>query len=259
MFDGQACVHRFKIENGQVHYSNRLLETKSYNKTIENDRLYPQFGTTDQKSNIIDRFNNFFNAPEHSDNVNVNVVPYANKQLYALTESNQYCRLDPVTLKIINTAKVQSYLPSVRSIIAHPHIDRDGAWINMGINAKGQYQFVRYKGGEERGESKNAGENVEPIAALDSTHKLGFSYFHSFGITQNYIVFMEQALKLSYAGLMKTIVLNKPPSEALVMDKNFPTKIYLIDKKTGKKVEQKFVADPQFTFVSKLAFCFNCY
>ena len=47
LFDGQSCVHKFKITGGKVLYSNRILETNSYVKTTTENRLYPVFGTPD--------------------------------------------------------------------------------------------------------------------------------------------------------------------------------------------------------------------
>ncbi len=44
MFDGQACIQKFKIKDGKVFYTNRLLETKCYSNTLKNNCLYPNFG-----------------------------------------------------------------------------------------------------------------------------------------------------------------------------------------------------------------------
>lgn len=86
VFDGAACVHKFKINNGQVFYSNRLLETKCYNKIISENRLLPAFGTDNLDINLFQRVKTFLNSPDTSDNVNVNVVPFGKNQLYAMTE-----------------------------------------------------------------------------------------------------------------------------------------------------------------------------
>ena len=40
LFDGHACLHKFKIENGKVTYSNKFLETKSFTKSLAENRLY---------------------------------------------------------------------------------------------------------------------------------------------------------------------------------------------------------------------------
>lgn len=76
LFDGHACIHKFKISNGRVVYSNRFLETQSFKKTLAEKRLYPVFGTIDVCSNVFERCKSFFKFPETFDNVNVNIVPF---------------------------------------------------------------------------------------------------------------------------------------------------------------------------------------
>lgn len=78
LFDGHSCVQKFTISNGKVSFSNKFLDTKSYTKTKEENRLYPAFGTSDLCSNMFGRLKTFFNShgSDTSDNVNVNVVPY---------------------------------------------------------------------------------------------------------------------------------------------------------------------------------------
>lgn len=76
LFDGHACVQKFKIDDGQVIYSNKFLSTESYKRTLAEQRLYAVFGTADVCSDIFGRFKTFFKFPETFDNVNVNVAPF---------------------------------------------------------------------------------------------------------------------------------------------------------------------------------------
>lgn len=253
LFDGQACVHKFNVQNGQVFYSNKLLETKSYQKTLEHKRLFPNFGTTDKHSNIFKRFKNFFYPRETSDNVNVNILPYAQDHLYALTETHLMCKLDPNGLEIKHTVNLMDHMPKVRSTIAHPHIERDGTWITMGMNPRGNdktanYEFIRFKGGELGRKSEHICEQAQVIASIPSSNKEGFSYFHSFAVTQNYIVFMEQCLQINFKRTIECLIKNKPMSSALITHKDMPTRIHVINKQTGEIVNKKFLTDPQFTF-----------
>jgi beta,beta-carotene 9',10'-dioxygenase len=87
LFDGHACVHKFKIEDGKVIYSNKFLETESYKKSLKQTRLYPVFGTADVCSNLFDRLKCFFVFPETFDNVNVNIQPFGNKNNNTLSLS----------------------------------------------------------------------------------------------------------------------------------------------------------------------------
>jgi carotenoid cleavage dioxygenase-like enzyme len=75
LFDGNSCIHKFKIENGKVTYSNKFQETKSYTQAVNENRLLA-FGTEDVCSTLFGRIKSFFYPPETSDNTNVNIMPY---------------------------------------------------------------------------------------------------------------------------------------------------------------------------------------
>ena len=76
-FDGHACVHKFRIEKGgHVFYSNRVLETKAHTRALDENRLFPVFGTVDLCSSVFGRLKTVFNFHETMDNANVNVVPF---------------------------------------------------------------------------------------------------------------------------------------------------------------------------------------
>ena len=77
LFDGHALVHKFKIGQGKVKYSNKFLETKSYTEARNNNILYPVFGTPDACVNIFDRLKTFFyELPDTFDNTNVTITPF---------------------------------------------------------------------------------------------------------------------------------------------------------------------------------------
>ena len=182
--------------------------------------------------------------------VNVNIVPYGN-ELYALTETNLICKIDPKNLEILKTINVSSYIPTATTTIAHPHVEPDGSWIICGMNTKEKqkcYEFIRYRGGEEALKSVNICEQGEVIARIPSSHDFALSYFHSFGLTPNYIIFLEQSLKFSLKDYLAGLVMNKAFVDALIMDPTFNTRIHIINKKTGEIVKQKFHTDPLFVF-----------
>ena len=128
MFDGSACVQKFRIRNGRIVYVNKLLETRSYMSTLANKTLHPLFESNSEKPglwNLFSRADEFLTQPEITDNVNVSLVPFGD-QLYALTESNRFCRIDPKTLNIIDHVNIKDYFPSMVTTLAHPHIEPDG-------------------------------------------------------------------------------------------------------------------------------------
>ena len=98
LFDGHSCIHKFTISNGKVTYSNKLLDTVCYKKTVRDNRLYPVFGTSDVCSNVFGRLKTFFNKlnDDSLDNVNVNIVPYGK----TLVANNIYKGLCPTSERI---------------------------------------------------------------------------------------------------------------------------------------------------------------
>jgi len=251
LFDGFACVHKFRVENGKVFYSNRLLETHDYTSSIKENKLAPMFGTADLCSSVFGRFQTIFVGDIDLDNVNVNIMPYANEHLYALTESGSVCRIDPQDLRILETVSIKKHITSMATNIAHPHVEKDGSWIQMGWNmvskAAPKYEFVRYSANTPS-KSADLTANGKVIASLPSSHSYALSYFHSFAVTKNYIVFLEQTLQVNFKRLFANAMLNKPFSACLVMDPNWITKVHVINRETGEVDKRNFITDPIFVF-----------
>ena len=81
LFDGHSCVHKVKISQGKVVYSNKLLESVSYLRSCSENRLYPAFGTADLCSNIFNRVKTVFHGDPTMDNTNVTILPFAGEHL----------------------------------------------------------------------------------------------------------------------------------------------------------------------------------
>uniref|UniRef100_A0A1A8FEL6 Carotenoid-cleaving dioxygenase, mitochondrial n=1 Tax=Nothobranchius korthausae TaxID=1143690 RepID=A0A1A8FEL6_9TELE len=90
-FDGMAMLHRFKIQNGQVTYMSRFLQSDSYRRNRERDRIMiSEFGTLampDPCKNFFQRFLSRFEMMEPTDNASVNFVKYEG-DYYVSTETN---------------------------------------------------------------------------------------------------------------------------------------------------------------------------
>jgi len=253
LFDGQACVHKFEINEGKVVYFNKLLESKSYKMTVEENRFgNGTFGTPDMHSSLFGRLKTLYNSTsDNMDNTNVNIVPFAQSQMYALTETNYLLQIDPKNLDIIKKLSVTDYIPTSNSIIAHPHVEQDGSWIDMGQNVKKPgYDFVKYDGkGLKDPSLNNILENGKLINCIPSSHgSTSLSYFHSFGLSENFIIFLEQSLKINFLALASGLITKRPFMDCMQMDSNWNTRIHLINRHTGEIVKKKFHTDPIFFF-----------
>jgi carotenoid cleavage dioxygenase-like enzyme len=55
-------------------------------------------------------------------------------------------------------------------------------------------------------------------------------------------------MKISFKHVLLGVLKNLPKSSAWCRDDSFPTRVHVVDKKTGEILPQKFVTEPQFTF-----------
>jgi beta,beta-carotene 9',10'-dioxygenase len=254
-FDGLSCVHKYEIKNGNVFYFNKLLKTTAYKKTFEENRFgIGSYGTPDLCSSLFGNLKTLYHGThEGRDNTNVNIQPFANRQMYALTETDFLNRVDPQTLEIIEKLNVKDKITTSNTIIAHPHVLPDGSWIDMGVNLsnrlKPAYDFVHYDGnGLKDPKLSNILENGKLINTVQSSTPKGFSYFHSFALSQNYIIFLEQSLKLNMVSRLTGLIRKRPIADCFYMEPKFNTRIHLINRNTGQLVEQKFHTDPTFSY-----------
>jgi beta,beta-carotene 9',10'-dioxygenase len=253
LFDGMACVNKFQISNGKVYFTNKLLESKSYRKALTSKHLPPMFGTPDLCSTMFERFKIFYkprNDVEGIDNCNVNIVPFGNNQLYALTESNMITRVNPKDLSIMNVKNLKKHLTTTNTSVAHPHVDADdGSWYSVGmqIGKDTSYNFMKFDA-KNNTQVDNAVESLKLLARVKTSHSDGLSYFHSFGLTKNYIIFLEQPYVINYKKMLMNFILNKPFSKGVGMKNGVPTYVHVINRHTGEILQNKYHTDPQFTF-----------
>jgi carotenoid cleavage dioxygenase-like enzyme len=154
-----------------------------------------------------------------------------------------------IILKILETLSMADYenlnLPS--TIAAHPHVDPvDGSWINIGMNKKKMgFDFVKYDGKSLKDPSlKNILENGKLINTVPWSSYTNISYAHSFGVTENYIIFIENSLQLNLFSILSNYVLNKPLISSIKSNPNFNARLHIINKNTGELVKQQFHTDP---------------
>uniref|UniRef100_A0A7N6BTX0 Retinoid isomerohydrolase RPE65 n=1 Tax=Anabas testudineus TaxID=64144 RepID=A0A7N6BTX0_ANATE len=182
MFDGLALVHKFDLKNGQVTYYRKFIRSDSYVRAMtENRVVITEFGTAaypDPCKNIFSRFFTYFRGAEVTDNCLVNIYPIG-EDFYAVTETNYITKVDPDSLETLKKVDLCKYL-SVNGLTAHPHTDTDGTIYNIG-NCFG----------------KNMSLKSQVVVQLPSSERLKPSYIHSFGMTDNYFVFVEQPVKIN--------------------------------------------------------------
>ncbi|XP_005729419.1 beta-carotene 15, 15-dioxygenase 2, like [Pundamilia nyererei] len=253
-FDGMAMMHRFHIREGNVTYSSRFLRSDSFVENSEKNRIVvSEFGTLampDPCKNIFARFLSRFQTPKPTDNANVNFVKYKG-DYYVSTETKYMRRVNPQSLETKEKVDWSQYI-AVNSASAHPHYDRDGSTYNMGNSYSRSgffYNIIRVPPPEEKAAMEDSadlsGANV--ICSIPAADPRKPSYFHSFVMSENYIVFVEQPIKIDLLKFMLYKIQGKSFSKVMTWEPQHATIFHLVNRHTGKKSEVKYYTGPMFT------------
>ncbi|XP_028429516.1 beta,beta-carotene 9',10'-oxygenase [Perca flavescens] len=245
-----ALLHQFKISNGQVTYKSRFLSSDSYKANKEHNRIaVSEFGTVnipDPCKNLFQRFLSRFELPKTTDNANVSFVTYKG-DYYVSTETNVMHKVDPETLE--TTKKVDwSKFIAVNGATTHPHTEPDGTTYNMGnsYNSKGAtYNIIRVPPTKKTAEETLEGATV--LCSIPSGDKSKPSYYHSFAMSENYVVFIEQPIKMDLLKIVTGKLRGKSISDGIFWDPKRDTIFHLIHKHTGKLSSIKYLAKPLLT------------
>ncbi|KAM9391492.1 beta-carotene 15, 15-dioxygenase 2, like [Pholidichthys leucotaenia] len=253
-FDGMAMMHRFHICEGKVTYSSRFLRSNSFIQNSEKNRIVvSEFGTVatpDPCKNIFARFFSRFQTPEATDNANVNFVKYKG-DYYVSTETNYMRRVDPQSLETKERVDWSQYV-AVNSASAHPHYDREGATYNMGNSYSRNgyfYNIIRVPPLEENAAVEDSADltGAEVICSIPAADPRKPSYYHSFVMSENYIVFVEQPIKLDLLRFVLYKIQGKSFHKIMSWEPQCETIFHLVNRHTGKESEVKYCAAPMFT------------
>ncbi|XP_041656577.1 beta,beta-carotene 9',10'-oxygenase-like [Cheilinus undulatus] len=242
-FDGMAMLHKFKIEEGQVTYMSRFLQSDAYKKNSERDRIVmSEFGTLampDPCKNFFQRFLSRFEMIEATDNASVSFVKYKG-DYYVSTETNFMHRVNPENLETLEKVDWSKFI-AVNGATAHPHVDPDGTTYNMGnsYGSKGAlYNIIRVP--PEKKESTDTLQGAKVLCSIVPADKAHPSYYHSFAMSENYVVFIEQPIKMDLLKIVTCKLRGKALSEGIYWDPKLQTVFHLVDKRTGEVSSVKY-------------------
>uniref|UniRef100_A0A8C6SQ56 Beta-carotene oxygenase 2 n=1 Tax=Neogobius melanostomus TaxID=47308 RepID=A0A8C6SQ56_9GOBI len=234
-FDGMALLHQFKIDNGQVTYKSRFLSSSSYQVNKETSRIaVSEFGTLtmpDPCKNFFQRFLSRFELPKPTDNGNVNFMTYKG-DYYVSTETNYMHKVDPETLESVKKVDWSKFI-AVNGATAHPHTEPDGTTYNMGnsYSPKAHYNIIRVPPTKTNEDETLEGATV--LCSIPSKDKSRPSYYHSFGESKHYVVFIEQPVKLDLMKIVTGKLTGSSISDSIYWDPKLNTIFHLINKQTG--------------------------
>ncbi|KAI7813591.1 beta-carotene 15, partial [Triplophysa rosa] len=250
-FDGMALMHRFYIKEGQVTYSSQFLHSDSYEQNLEKNRIVvSEFGTLatpDPCKNVLARFFSRFQIPKATDNAGVNFVKYKG-DFYVSTETNFMRRIDPATLETKEKVDWSKFI-AINAATAHPHYDREGATYNIG-NSYGRrgffYHIIRVPPGEEQNDEADL-SGAEILCSIPASDPRKPSYYHSFAMSENYIVFIEQPIKLELLKFMLYRVAGKSFHKVMSWNPKLETIFHVANRHTGQLLKTKYYSSAMFT------------
>lgn len=256
-FDGLSLIHSFTFSNGEVTYRSKFLKSDTYKRNIKADKIVvSEFGTMiypDPCKNIFSRaFTHLQNViPDFTDNNLINIIRYG-QDYYASSEVNYINQIDPNTLETIGRINYRNHI-ALNLATAHPHYDEEGNTYNMGtaIIGFGQPKYMIFKvpaDASDKNHKKPALRKVQQICSIPFRSSLFPSYFHSFGMTENYIVFVEQSFKLDIVKLATAYFRGVNWGGCLKFDQDDTTYFHIINRKTGKEISTRFHADALVVF-----------
>ncbi|XP_038047198.1 beta,beta-carotene 15,15'-dioxygenase-like [Patiria miniata] len=260
LFDGFALLHRFIIKDGEVSYQSRYLECDAYQLAMAEKRIVlAGFGTAvyrDPCKSYFRHLFSYFTQPLHdaSDNCNVNWLHLGQDHFYAVTESNLMCKVDPQTLKSTNKVAITDHV-AVNTATAHPHYGDDGYVYNMGttFGRNVKYSIIKTPMAKE-GDDGEPMAKSEVICGIPASSSLYPSYYHSFGLTKNYIVLLEQPYVINVLKFLTCKLREVAPSTSLEFYPKQKSRFYLVHLHTGEVVTTEYLAESFFCF-----HFINCY
>jgi beta-carotene 15,15'-monooxygenase len=240
-------MQRFYFKDGKMKYSARYLQSETYQFHKSNERV------------VIDKHGYARKLPDPckvalgplstqlledgiSDNASINFITVGDT-VWAAAESTILHQIDPKTLDTIGKVNIRDII-TLNSFTAHQQYDHDGNIYHIGViyGQETTYVFAVTKNPKnfDNPNLENPFTETSIIGTIPATDEP--SYFHSFGMTDNYIIAFESPLKLNLHSDDFTNL------DCLFWKKDTPVNIRVLDKRTGKEIDQKFCHAPFFAF-----------
>uniref|UniRef100_A0A8C4UA28 Carotenoid-cleaving dioxygenase, mitochondrial n=1 Tax=Falco tinnunculus TaxID=100819 RepID=A0A8C4UA28_FALTI len=250
-FDGMALLHQFQLENGTVTYRSKFLQSSSYLTNSQHNRIVAsEFGTLampDPCKSVFERFMSRFEMPQPSDNASVNYVVYKG-DYYVSNETIFMYKVDPETLETKEKVDWSKFV-AVNGATAHPHYEPDGTTYNMG-NSYGKhgssYNIIQVP--PQKSNCSDTLEGAKVLCSIAPMDKMKPSYYHSFGMSENYIIFIEQPIKLNLLQIITSKLCGKSIFEGISWEPQYNTCFHVVNKHTGEVLPGQWYSKPFATF-----------
>lgn len=250
LMDGMAILYKFTINGGQVSFRSKFLNSDSYKKAcMANRPVFTEFGThayPDPSKNIFSRMISSFDCHVMTDNASSNVMSI-DDQVFVSSETCFMRRVDPITLETKEKVDLNKFT-SVNFATSHPMKDASGAVYNLGGSFIGapKYHIIKVPPTEEKARGSEPWMNARVLATVSSSWRASYGYSHSFGMSENYIVLLEQPLVVNTIKLATSQVKSKSLHDCLEWHPQEKVKFILINKTTGEVTKIRYQCDEPF-------------
>lgn len=239
-FDGMALLHRFEINDGVVTYQCRFIQSDVYKKNMSANRIVvADFGTVvvpDPCETIFQRISSKFNfKKEANDNTVITVYPFGD-EIYAMTETGVMYKVDNKNLETKTKVDFTKSLGIVTHS-SHPHITEDGTMYNLALSfsIKGLVHHIVCFPNTILG---SRFDKAYIVANIPARWTLYPSYMHTFGITENYFILIEQPMCLTVPKKLLRMFLDTPSHQFMRWFNNEMCRFIVINRKTGRPVDE---------------------
>lgn len=216
-FDGLGMLHRFSVNDGEVSYGNKFIQSRAYLEAMENDQISMREFGTDPDPQLFRHVSHGY-EPHGTDNAIVNIVKIKDKIL-ATTQMPMPIEFDPKTLKTIGTFDFDDNLPDGFTT-PHPQVDRAGGYLynfTISLDPPVSHNLYRFDGTKR-----------ELLTTIPTDSP---SFLNSFALTDNYVIMVEQPYRLDYMAL---IAGGKAFANCFDWKPQEPCKFWVIDKESGE-------------------------
>ena len=249
-FDGLAMVCRFAVSGGGATLQKRFVESDAYKKAIKYKKtIFTEFGTRghpDPSRGFFSRLVASILPTDMTDN-NFNNVVRINGQLFAACETALVTRIDGRTLETLEKVDLSKLL-GVNLCCSHPVTDWDGTVYTLGVTfiPGFRYQVNRVPAAPTAADGRQAFAGARCLLSMPSSWTTAYSYYHSFGVTEHYIVFMELPLLLVLSKVMAMVVKGNSLKDCIEWHPEYRVKLYLLHKTDGRLLKTKYITDVAF-------------
>ncbi|CAL8084464.1 unnamed protein product [Orchesella dallaii] len=250
VFDAPGRLHKYQIHDGKVLYTSKFIQSRAFKGNTADKRLifneFGTFATRDPCQTIFSRVATMFSDSIEtifSDNANIGIFPFGD-EIYSLAETPFAHRINLDNLETLNTVNVHEELGIVHHT-SHPHT-LDGIVYNIGqklsLLKRPQYiiaemdctddgsgpEFKNDRSRHPQSTILSPWATAKIVATVPSRWPLSMGYIHSFAVTANYFILIEQPLSIFLPDVPLNLLRREPVASALKFHSNKKTLFHVI-------------------------------